>query len=90
MTFNKLFYETIKTDINKLDEYVSGQLEDKIFGVLKDNGFDCESTKDEVHEFLSSTSKTLRSRDIEELVVSFFDGNCTRHLLQKMFGKKRK
>jgi len=74
-----------------LYEYLSGNLETKVINVLKDNGFDCNSTEEEVNDFIVSTSKTLKNRDIDEVVIKFFsDGNCNRHFLQKMFGKKRK
>jgi len=73
-----------------LYEYVSGRIEDLVFAALKDNGYDCNSTADEVHDFISDTSKTLKSRDIEEITAKFLAGNCDRNILQKMFGKKRK
>ena len=70
-------------------EYVSGALEDRIFNILKDNGYDCTSNLDEVKEFLITTSRTLKSRDIDEVAEKFFQNNCDRHFLQKIFGKKR-
>ncbi len=90
--FKELFFEAVaEYELSKLDEYVSGQLEDKIFNILKTHGFDCSSNEDEIVDFLSDTSKLLKYRDIVELAKTFFEGkNCDRHLLQKVFNKKRK
>ena len=90
--FKRLFFEAVSEyELSKLDEYVSGQLEDKIFNILKTQGFDCSSSEDEIVEFLSDTSKVLQYRDIVELSNSFFQTkNCERHLLQRVFSPKRK
>lgn len=90
--FRELFFEAIaEYELSKLDEYVSGQVQDKIFNILKTQGFDCGSNEDEVADFLSDTSKLLKHRDIVELSKAFFNGsNCKRHALQKLFSPKRK
>ena len=81
----------IEVFTNGMNEYVSGKIADAVFKALKDQGFDCESDPEEIEEFVRKTSRLLRNIDIEEVVPEFFqDNNCTRHILQKMFGGKRK
>lgn len=92
MDFKQLFQEAINSnELNKIDEYVSGGLQDKIYSILKTHGFDCDSSTEEISDFLSDTSKTLKYRDIQQLAKDFSKGtNCKRHMLQKIFSPKRK
>jgi len=83
--------EEYKTyDIEKIDEYVSDKVMNKVYGILKAYGFDCSSTEDYIIDFLVKTSKKLRYHEIEELAKDFFDGNCDRHLLFKILSPKKK
>ncbi len=44
--------EEYKTyDIEKIDEYVSNKVMDKVYGILKAYGFDCSSTEDDIIDF---------------------------------------
>ena len=82
--------KTNNNDIDRLDEYVSGKVMDKVYGILKAYGFDCNSQEDDIIDFLTKNSKKLKYHEIEELAKEFFDDNCDRHLLFKMFSPKKK
>ena len=74
-------------------EYVGGNIEDKVFRRLTDEGFDCQSDPEEVRaRILDMNITRFKGNDLDIIVQDFFaqEMNCTRNILQKLFGAKRK